>query len=115
MDRQEVKRAKTYQLELRFALYLHRQRGEFDFIRGDSPITGQICRVTEDITRTQRPKPGAEDAKGLADVEVGGSERVKVLTDQPEEQEQNSEGVRLKFWTHGSEITEENRHERGRG
>lgn len=79
------------------------------------PSPGKSAGRSEDITRTQRPKPRAEDAKGLADVKVGGSERVKVLTDQSEEQEQNSEGVRLQFWTHGSEITGENWHERGRG
>lgn len=31
-----------------------------------------------------------------------------MLTDQSEEQEQNSEGVGFQFWAHGSEIIEEN-------
>lgn len=79
-DRQEVKGAKTYQLEIRFALYPHRQCGEFDFIWGDSSVTRQICRVTEDITWTQRAETqsccAAADADAGADVKVG---EVKIL------------------------------------
>lgn len=51
VDRQGVKRAKTYQFELRFAFHLHRQCGEFDFIW----CGASICRQAEDIKWTQRP------------------------------------------------------------